>query len=578
MTAAALRSPGERLAACRRFDAERDESFRACMRVHVVRNVTVDALADQLRFEGYQRKLRIETTLSGYDPFSAAFDEGAKAGVACCDVALVWLSLDAMREAFIEGRLSAEVAFEHIERLARQALDAGAKRVSVATLLPPIGTGTRYRDAAALYDLNGKIARFCQSSPRLELCDVARMAASLGDDAAFDKRFWSLFEAPFSQALLAKVALSLSASLAESAGLAKKVIVVDADNTLWRGVVGEDGLHGIAMADSDPAGRPFHKFQKQLAELRKAGVLLAIASKNECADVHAVFAERPEMALSRRDFVAERIDWNDKVANIESIAKDLGLALDSFVFIDDSDVECARVREALPMVDVLQVPRSVHELPFLLGRYLGFAERGTAEDRARADDYLAEKERRTELAKHTDLSSFVASLDVVVAVSSVDASGVTRAAQLSQRTNQFNLTTRRYETVDIEQAIASQAALVLAAEVRDRFGAQGVTGLAIVRDVSGRVLIDSFMLSCRVLGRSIELAFLAEVVDRARARFGNVPIHGEYRPTTKNAQTKAFYEVAGFTKIDESSERSLFALPSTASVIAPAYLTLDRRP
>ena len=119
---------------------------------------------------------------------------------------------------------------------------------------------------------------------------------------------------------------------------------------------------------------------------------------------------------------------------------------------------------------------------------------------------------------------------------------------------------------------------MLAAEVRDRFGAQGVTGLAIVRDVSGRVLIDSFMLSCRVLGRSIELAFLAEVVDRARARFGNVPIQAEYRSTTKNAQTKAFYEVAGFTKIDESSERSLFALPSTASVIAPAYLTLDRRP
>jgi FkbH-like protein len=570
--------PGERLATTRRLDAERDESFRARMRVHVVRNVTIEALADQLRFEGYQRQLRVETTMSGYDPFSAAFDDGERQAFKGSDAALVWLSLDAMREAFVDGRLSAAIGFEHLERLTRQALDAGAKRVLVATLLPPIGTGGRYREAAALYELNGKIARLCETSPRVELCDVARMAASIGDDAALDRRFWSLFEAPFSQALLAKVAASVSAALAESAGLAKKVVVVDADNTLWRGVVGEDGVAGIALASNDPAGRPFNAFQKQLAELRKAGVLLAIASKNERADVHAVFDERPEMALSRRDFVAERIDWNDKAANIESIARELGLGLDSFVFIDDSEIECARVREALPMVDVLQVPRSVHDLPFLLGRYLGFGQRGTAEDLARADDYVAEKGRRGELAKHHDLASFVASLEVVVTVATVDPGGATRAAQLSQRTNQFNLTTRRYEVADIERAIADDRGLVLAADVRDRFGAQGITGLAVVKEVAGAVLVDSFMLSCRVLGRSVELAFLAEVVDRARARFGNVPIRGEYLPTAKNGQTKAFYESAGFTKIDESSERSLFELPSTASVIAPVYLTLDRRP
>lgn len=548
------------------------------MRVHVVRNVTVDALADQLRIAGGQQKLEIVTTLSGYEPFAAAFDGDASSAFKEADATFVWLCLDAMREAFVDGRLSADVAFEHIERLTRQALDAGAKRVFVATLLPPLGTGIRYRDASALYDLNGRIAGLCASRSRVELCDVARIAASLGDDASFDKRFWSLFEAPFSQALLSKVAACLSAALAETAGLAKKVVVVDADNTLWRGVVGEDGVHGIAMGSADTAGRPFHKFQKQLAELRKGGVILAMASKNESADVHAVFESRPEMVLCRGDFAAERIDWNDKAANIESIAKELGLGLDSFVFIDDSDVECARVREALPMVDVLQVPRSVHDLPFLLGRYLGFPQRGTAEDRARAADYQAEKSRRVELEKHTDMASFVASLKVVVAVSSVDKAGAPRAAQLSQRTNQFNLTTRRYEVADIEDAIDDPKTLVLAAEVSDRFGGQGVTGLAIVKQAGERVAIDSFMLSCRVLGRSVEQAFLAEVVDRARALFGNVAIVGEHRPTAKNAQTKSFYEAAGLTRIDESSESILFELPSAAGVIAPSYLTLDRRP
>ncbi|MBL8743764.1 MAG: HAD-IIIC family phosphatase, partial [Myxococcales bacterium] len=567
-----------RLATTRRLDAEGDESFHGKARVHVVRNVTVDALADQLRFEGYQRKLRVDTTLSGYDPFSAAFDDAAQAAVHGVDVAFVWLSLDAMREAFVDGRLSAASAFAQVERLAQQTLDAGAKRVVLATFVPPIGTGVRYRDAGALYELNGQIVRLAESSPRLGLCDVARIAACLGDDASIDRRFWTLFEAPFSQALCSKVAASLTATLAESAGLAKKVIVVDADNTLWRGVVGEDGVAGIAMAATDPAGRPFQAFQRQLGELRKAGVILAMASKNERADVHGVFETRPEMALRRADFAAERIDWNDKAENIESIAKELGLGLDSFVFIDDSDVECARVREALPMVDVLQVPPRAHDLPFLLGRYLGFAERATSEDRARAADYAAEKSRRDEAGKHADLASFVASLEVVVAVASVDTSGAARAAQLCQRTNQFNLTTRRYDVADIEKAIDDREALVLSADVADRFGAQGVTGLAIVRAHEGRVAIDSFMLSCRVLGRRIELAFLAEVVDRARARFGNVAIIGEHRPTAKNGQTRTFFESAGFAKIDESSERVLFELPASGCVIAPSYLTLDRRP
>jgi len=545
-------------------------------RLHVIRNATVEAIIDHLRFES-ARPLRVETTFSSYQPSTDAFGEVGNRDVARADAALLLLSLDPMREAFVNGRLDPDAAFAYVSALARGALDAGAKRVLLGTCLPPLGTGGRYRDAAALYMLNGRIAAFAEETSRIELLDVARFAAQLGDDVAIDKRFWSLFESPFSAALLRVVAQHTTAALAASSGASKKVLVLDADNTLWRGIVGEDGALAVAISATDPAGRPFHTFQRQVLALKESGVLLALASKNEPADVHAVF-ERSESVLRRSHFVAERIDWNDKAENIRSLAEELGLGLDSFVFIDDSDVECARVREALPMVDVLQVPRAVHDLPFLLGRYLGFPEGATAEDRRRSEDYVAARDRRTELGKHADLAAFVSSLAVVVSVFPVDGATTQRAAQLTQRTNQFNLTTKRYDVADIERAIADDDTLVLAADVSDRFGAQGVTGLAIVRKAGDRVIIDSFMLSCRVLGRSVELAFAAAVTAAVRERFGAVAILADHRPTMKNTQTRHFYEKCGFEQIDESAERVLFELAPTAVVRAPDSLMIHRRP
>lgn len=546
------------------------------VRLHVLRNATFEALRDLAAERAEVRALKLRTTFSGYDPLLEVL--GAAPDLRNTSATLILLTLDGLQGAWDGDRLDAAAALDIVTKLAQSALAEGTRSVLVSTFLPPIDAGPAFIDHAGLYRLNADIAAFAAADPRVGLVDVARFAAQLGEDASLDPRFWAHFKAPFAQPLLDRIGEAVASHLAQQAGQLRKVVVVDCDNTLWGGIVGEDGIGQLSFSAHDAKGRPFHAFQRQLASLRRRGVLLAIASKNEPADVHAVL-DHPEMVLRRSDFAAERIGWGDKAESLVALSRELGIGLDAFVFVDDSAVECARVSQALPMVLVVQVPARTHQLPRVFARTPGFSGRNaTEEDLRRADDYVAERKRAAEREHWQDRDAFLRSLAIVLSVGEAKEPDVARLAQLCQKTNQFNLTTTRLEAAEIRRMMDSERHLVVHVGARDRFGEQGIVGLATVAEgEDGALTIGAFMLSCRALGRSIEHALLAETVRLCRGRWGAREIRGRYIPTNKNLQTRDFYGSAGFLLESESTTGRSFVLPTSAEIQQPFVHRIESR-
>ncbi|MFE6286676.1 SDR family NAD(P)-dependent oxidoreductase [Streptomyces sp. NPDC057877] len=316
-----------------------------------------------------------------------------------------------------------------------------------------------------------------------------------------------------------------------------KVLVLDCDNTLWRGVVGEDGPRGVQLG---PAHR---RLQEWAVQRHDEGVLICLASKNSAEDVEEVFRQRPEMPLRPEHIAARRVDWNPKPANIGALADELGVGLDSFVFLDDNPVEVAAVRAAQPQVLALRLPWDEGEWPAFLARLWAFDRTEvTDEDRRRTAMYQASRRREEAKEAAPSLAGFIESLALRVDVHEADGPELARVAQLTQRTNQFNLAPLRRTESDLRRLL-DEGARCWVAEVGDRFGDYGLVGAAVTRERDGDVLLDTFLLSCRVLGRGVEHAFLASVA-RAVAGGGPARLTAEHRPTDRNAPARHFFHAA----------------------------------
>lgn len=330
-------------------------------------------------------------------------------------------------------------------------------------------------------------------------------------------------------------------------GKKKKCIVVDLDNTLWGGVIGEDGLGGIQLGPTGE-GQSFFHFQKLLLHFKRRGLLLAICSKNNESDVKEIFDQHPHMVLKENDFVAKRINWEDKAVNIKSIADELNIGLDSFLFIDDDPTHTMSVKQILHDVDVITLPKDRTEYLQTLLQYRGLSSlEFTDEDSKRTDMYISDNKRKKFESEAVDMDSFLKSLNITLYIKPVDEFSMKRSAQLTQKTNQFNLTTYRYTEEDISSFIKSgHRAWTL--EVRDRFGDYGIVGLCIVKDMLEDWTVDTFLLSCRVLGRKIEFDFFSYVMKELKS-INKKKIKAIYIPTKKNMQVSNFYQVCGFKKI-----------------------------
>ena len=381
----------------------------------------------------------------------------------------------------------------------------------------------------------------------ISLLDLDGLQRYVGIQNSVDWRKWYLYRQPYTEAFWNEIGEAAASLVSNQRSAAKKCVVVDCDNTLWGGIVGEDGLSGLAIGEDFP-GSAFRDFQNQLVALRSQGVIIALCSKNNEADVWEVFDNHDGMALKREHVVAHRINWTDKPSNIASIAQELNIGLDSMVFVDDSPMEIEHVRSSLPMVTCVQVPSDTSAFTSLFGAYRGFdREKVTAEDRARSDMMLQERQRR-ELATQVDGDDFRKALQLVVDVFEVRAEHVARVVQLINKTNQFNLTTRRKTQSDIAALLDSPDAAVLAWRVADRFGDYGLVGVGILNFVDQAAEIETLLMSCRVLGRGVENAVFAALSEFVRTR-GAQRLVGEFLQTSKNQLVASLYADHSFAEI-----------------------------
>ena len=374
----------------------------------------------------------------------------------------------------------------------------------------------------------------------------------------YDQKYWYLGRIPYNKTGFEYLSKEIYTLWKAYRGKIKKVIILDLDNTLWGGIIGEDGIEGIKLGE-DGIGKAYRDFQRLLKSIKNKGVVLAIVSKNNEQDVKEVFEHHPMMVLKLDDFVATRINWLPKSQNIEDIARELNLGIDSFVFIDDNPAERLEVKEALPDIIVPEFPDDPSELPlwFLkISREYFDKLVITHEDKVRSELYKAEAERRKFSSEFKDIHEFLKKLNMRIIVTRNHKKMVPRIAQLTQRTNQFNLTTRRYTEADIREFMDSKNKVIYDVEVIDRFGSNGVVGVIIADIKDKTAYFDVFLLSCRVIGRGVEEGFVWFVSKDLQKNYGIEKIIGEYIPTKKNPVCKDVYKKLGFSLIKENEDGS----------------------
>jgi FkbH-like protein len=426
--------------------------------------------------------------------------------------------------------------------------------------------------ADALRRMNLRLCDALADAPSVFVLDASRWLAAAGPSAV-NPRLWFMGKVPFAAPVFAEAARDVKAALAALRGQARRLVVLDLDGTLWGGTVGESGWPGLRLGGHDPLGEAFVAFQSALQALTRRGVLLAIASKNDEAVALEAIDRHPEMRLRRDDFAGWRIGWGDKAEAVAALAEELRLGLSSVVFVDDSPLERGRVRETLPEVLVPEWPA----VPLLYTDAL----RGlrcfdvpalTAEDADRARMYAEERQRREERgAGEMDLESWLATLGVEVESEELGERNLPRSVQLLNKTNQFNLATRRLSAEELV-AWAREGNRVWAFRVRDRFGDSGLSGLASLALQGSRAVIVDFLLSCRVMGRRVEESMLWWLVRCARSA-GAREVAATYRPTTRNRPCLEFWQRSGFAREGGDcftwDPRAEYPMPGTVRFVAP---------
>jgi len=425
-------------------------------------------------------------------------------------------------------------------------------------------------------ELGAWLRRDC---PATSFVDLDEVQAQLGRQAFFDRRYWYSARYPFSAAAACEFARRIAVVGALLKQPRAKVLVLDADNTLWGGIVGEDGIDGIQLGPDYP-GNAYADFQRRVLDFQQRGIVLAMCSKNNPADVDQVLREHPHQVLRDEHFAARRVNWLPKPDNLRSLAEELNLGLDAFIFVDDSDHECAAVRHALPQVQVVQVPRRAVDVPACLDRVARLEVLSlTAEDRAKTAMYAQERQRRELLesavqAGGSAAGDHLARLQMKMRVGVDPLPHLARLAQLTRKTNQFNLTTRRYDEQQMRGFIAGSDSLVLDFSLADVFGDSGIVGLAIWRLTGAqRAELDTFLMSCRVIGRQAESAFLAAGL-RLLAGRGITELVADYLPTAKNELVREFLPQHGFVAAEGRWQRRLAERPAEAAGDYPIEVTL----
>ena len=451
-----------------------------------------------------------------------------------------------------QARECVEAAFGQIATIRKGLRAAGGAPTIIQTIPPPpeslLGSfdarlpGSRRR---LIEKLNEGLVQSLEGTPDI-LLDAVSLAEAVGLEPWHDERQWHLAKLSFSASFLPLYADHIGRLLGAVRGKSRKCLVLDLDNTIWGGVVGDDGVEGIVLGQGDPTGEAFLAVQRTALALRDHGVVLAVCSKNEEEMAREPFREHPDMVLAEKDIAVFQANWNDKASNLEAIAEALNIGTDALVLVDDNPAERALVREELPMIAVPELP----EDPTLFSRAIlaaGYFETVTfsSEDRGRAGEYQANARRVALKTQKRDLGAYLESLGMEIRFAPFDGKGRSRIAQLINKSNQFNLTTRRYTEAQVAAMEEDSRFFTLQVRLKDTFGDAGMISVVICRIDGTTWDVDLWLMSCRVLGRRVEEAVLRELVHHAGAG-GAEALVGTYIPTARNGLVREHYTTLGF--------------------------------
>ena len=469
-------------------------------------------------------------------------------------------------------------------QLARGTLGCAVQQQTALNVMPALMGNNEQRlpggPRALLARLN-EAMRPAADAHGVDLLAIDDRVAIDGLDAWHDPALWhrskqevALPAAPFYGDLVGRL-------VAARQGRSAKCLVLDLDNTLWGGVIGDDGLDGIVIGQGSPLGEGFSAVQDYARDLSRRGVILAVCSKNDEANALEPFESHPDMVLKRADIASFQANWSDKATNIRAIAQDLNIGLDSLVFLDDNPFERSLVRQELPMVAVPEVEDDPALVPRLLadaGYFEGLAI--TAEDRERTGQYQSNRARASLMASATDLDGYLAGLEMQLTWRRFDSVGLQRIVQLINKTNQFNLTTKRHTEASILEVMNDPNSFGLQLRLLDRFGDNGIIAIVIGRKNAdgpgGDVLVDTWLMSCRVLGRQVEPATL-NLLAKEALRVGGTRLVGQYLPTKKNGMVRDHYAKLGFTVTEEAADgTSLSILDLDRFVPTETFITVTQ--
>jgi FkbH-like protein len=388
-----------------------------------------------------------------------------------------------------------------------------------------------------------------------------------------DEKKWLASRAPVSSQCLIYLAKEYLKFIVPLCGRGAKALVIDLDNTLWGGIIGEDGIDGIKIGSECP-GAPYLELQRTILSIADRGILLAICSKNNQIDAMEVLENHPAMLLRSKHFAATRINWNDKAQNLREIAMELNVGLDSIAFLDDNPAERQRVKLAIPEIIIVELPEDPMGYAAALRASPVFECLAiTVEDRDRAKYYSDQRGRRQLESSSASIEEFYRSLEMRAEIVQVNTLTLTRFARLTQKTNQLNTTTRRYSENEILGMLGNPAWNLFGVRIVDRFGDNGIVGAIFMKKVGATAEIDTFLLSCRVIGRTVETTMLAHacgIATRSNCRW----LTGWFLPTRKNVPAAKIYSDHGFSLIDETENGAFWQLDlGERSIESPAWIS-----
>ncbi len=542
----------------------------------VLNNITTNPIKEYLEYNCALNQINAEVTFGDYDNIAQNaqnFDVENKTILIFWEVANCLHGLEYKIDTFSSEHLHA------LEQKIQQELKLTFKALSKASLVimnrfTALPFSFLQTQDGALETLASRLNQFCeeQAPKSIKWINIDKCLVKSGIDNTVDYKGYLKNKLLYKHDFYWNYVQLIQPYFNALTGQVKKLLALDCDNTLWKGILGEDGPEHIAMDENTYQGQSFAAAQYRAMGLGKKGVLLALASKNNAADVDAVLKEHPDLSLQADALVAKKVNWDAKGENLKQLAKELNIGIDSFVFVDDSDFEVQLMRDQVPSVTTIQVPKNAIQYYLEQQQWANnFVQLNeSAEDAKKLDQYKQNVERANAEHKFEDFAGFLESLGLELTIYKNDEQLITRMAQMTQKTNQFNLTTPRYSEAQLEQFVNNKNYDCFAFGVKDKFGDSGVTGLCIVHYSEENVAtIDTLLMSCRILGRNIEYQFLEEVLSQVFAKAEVV--NAKYIVTKKNHQVADFYIKTGFELKEELEATISYEMKKANFAVSNSY-------